>query len=224
MFGAIAIIIFICGCAFHGFKNASFDGKSKRDAILNNEMYYMDWQGYQRRVDNEHKVCIHTTGLEYNWDTVDIDLKTGEVLRNYTHEQAKSISIQKQKYTERNIKEKEKAIKEEKLWYPAYDFSKVLCSTNGGFLYEIVWRRVSDDIILDKKRTTNKVLYDDKFGLVLWRDEKTYHKHYLNYCCNTIEKDKEYNWRCIRSKINQERYNMTEQEIEEYARSINAIL
>lgn len=224
MFGILTLLVFICGCTFHACKNASWDEKNKRNAIANNESYYIDWQGNRRRVDNDHKVCIHTTGLEYNWEKVDIDLKTGEVLKNYTQEQNVSIEAQKQKHIRRNIKEKETAIKEGRLWYSAYDFSKILFSTNNGYLYETVWRRVSDDIILDKKRTTHKRLYEEKFGLILWRDKKEYQKYYLGSCCPSIEKDKEYNWRCIKSKINQEQYNMTEQEIERYAREVKAIL
>lgn len=220
MIGLVILSVAGCVCLGQACKNASWDRHSKDRAKNNNELYYMDWEGNYRRVDNNNKVLRNMTDWN-NGDIVDIDIKTNQMLNVRSCRERELIETAKQRCRMRNIKNKEEAIKEGRLWYSSYEITEHQKMINSFYPFEYVCRRVSDDLLLNYERTNHGVMYDNKFELLLWRDEEQYN-NIFNY--PTLEKDKEYNWGCIKSKLNQEKYNMTEQEIEKYARDIKAIL
>lgn len=220
MFGLFMLGVIGCGCFYNAMKNASWDGNHKQESIKNNESYYMDWQGSYRRVDNDHKVCLNMTDWS-NGDIVDIDLKTNQMLNRRPSRERELIERTKSEYLIKNREAKEKAIKEGKMWYSSYEITEKGLQRNKIYPFDFVSRRVSDDLLLDQTRTSNNAMYDEKFSFVLWRSEKEYKKYPSYY---SPEKDKEYNWRQIKSNYTQERYNMSEHELEKYARKIGAIL
>lgn len=221
MLGIFMLGVIGVGCLYQSCKNASEDGRNRQGAINRKDPYYIDWEGNCRRVDNGHKVCRYTTSMNANWDTVDVDLKTGEILRNHSQERRNEIKVREERFKRENMERKNKAIEEGKLWYNSYEANKEKMARGAYYSYSFVPRRVSDNLLLDERRTSNVQMNENKFGLLLWRDENQYKKYPT---INSIEKDKEYNWRCINSKYKQEDYNMTAKEIEEYARKVGAIL
>ena len=222
MFGLFMLGILGCGCVGAALKNAYHDGNNKQDSIRNNEPYYMDWQGSYRRVDNDHKVCIHTTSMKANWDKVDVDLKTGQILRNYSQEERNKIANREAEFAKENKERKEKALKEGRMWYSSYEITEHGLLLDRYYPYEYVYRRVSDDLLISPKSRHNEVMYDDKHEFILWRNEEAYTRAYMGF--PSLETDIRLNWDKIKGEYWQKLHNMTEHELEAYARKIGAIL
>lgn len=163
MFGIILLASLVIGGTVHVCKNSLYDDKSKQQSVKENRNYYLDWQGYRRRVDNNHKVLIHVTDFKTG-DKVDMDMKTGEVLKNYS----KALEIkEKEKENQirsENIKRKQEAKNRGDLWYTSYEKindTKVFYSP-----WAYVKKRVSDDLLLSNN-STGVILYDNRFELAL---------------------------------------------------------
>lgn len=226
MVGLLVFFIISLVCLKEIINNSYYNDKSKREAIDKNKQYYLDWRGNTRRVDNNHKVCMHTTTGYGDWDTVDIDLKTGEVLRNYTQEEIDEIVERERKFFQEAQKNKEEAIKTGRLYYSSYEPTGRMLQINKTYPYEYVYRRVTDDLLLDSQKTNSNQIYDAKYGFILWRNEKQYKEHPTIY---SIENDKRHNqW--ILSQTNFLEYGtckpfiVSRQELEEYAKKNGAIL
>ena len=163
MFGVLLLTTLVIGGTIHACKNSLYDEESRRQSINNDMYYYLDWQGHRRRVDNNHKVLIHVTDFK-SGDKVDMDMKTGEILKNYSEIERRKHKEKESEITKENLKRKEIAKKEGKLWYSSYEKIK------DPKVYYSPWRyvkkRVSDDLLLSDK-STDVILYDRTFELAL---------------------------------------------------------
>ena len=59
MLGLIAIIVFVIGYFIFSCKNSAENSHSKQNARNGGQNYYLDWEGKQRRIDNDHQVLQH---------------------------------------------------------------------------------------------------------------------------------------------------------------------
>ena len=196
-------------------KNARSDGQSIRNSKLNNDPYYTDWKGDVRRVDNNHKVLRYTTSSKCNYDRVDIDLKTGEVLRNYSQEEREKIAAKEHKYYLDAQKDKEKAMEQGIPWYSSYESTENAKNMHSAHPYEYVHRRISDNLLVEANM---EVMRDTKYNFILWRNEVCYKRYPEIY---SLEKDKEWNLKRIDYLVKYK--NINKQELEEYAKKIKAL-
>ncbi len=211
MFGIIMITALLIGGTIQACRNSISDDRSKQNAIDNNQYYYLDWQGHRRRVDNNHKVLIHVTDFNTG-DKVDMDMKTGQILKNYSEierqkEKAKECEIHKE-----NSINREKAKKEGRLWYSSYEKVRDTRVYYSPWCY--VKKRVSDDLLLSDK-STNTILYDRRFELALDNeslDEETKEKLRRRNVSLCNEE-----WFCSLE-------NITKEELLKYAKKIGALM
>ena len=221
MFGAIMLGVITCGCVAQALKEASYDGNHRSKAGSNNQKYYMDFHGSDRRVDNNNKVMKYTIDFKTG-DRVDLDLKTGEVLRNYSQEKRNKDKRKELEFNEKNKNEREKAIKEGKYFYSSYEKTEYRMMMTPNTPYEYVKRRCIDNLLLHKDSDYRQVR-DAKYGFLLYRDPKEYNQTY-RYDPLTVEKDKEWNLMHCRCKFIQEEHNMTYEELKAEAERLGAII
>jgi len=228
MWGLFVIIIFLIGAFVHSCKNGIEDNRSKQNAKNANQKYYLDWHGKQRRIDNNHRILEHVTDYRTG-DKVDLDMKTNEILRNYSQEERLKRQQEELSWAEDNKKEKEKAIKEGRYAYSSKEKRKD--PTIGILPWEYFQRRVSDNLLLevDKNvidysvprndiRHNRSVYVDAKYKFRLYECGIDARKN-LKY----LEADDKYNrWRCD-YLANEGNSGMTKDELFQYAKNIGAI-
>lgn len=230
--GAIGI-----GAMIHSLKNDTENASSRNNATNSGQKYYTDNYGKVRSVDTNHQVMRYTTaGHKHNWDTVDKDMKTGQILRNYTQEKRDEISNEKRKIHEENLRSKKKAIEEGRYWYSVkeppiegyrggsiayYSYQRDIMENRleNLFNYEYHKYRISDDLLLDDDSTHYQRIKEFKCQFVVYDPDvekdgnlKKLNQHieYNNYNCE--------------SSFSQNRCKMTEQEMREYAKKVGAYM
>lgn len=228
MWGLFFIVFFCIGAFIHSCKNDIENTKSKQNAINNNQKYYLDWRGSKRRVDNNHKVLQHVTDYRTG-DKVDLDMKTNEVLRNYSQEERTQENQEEHKWEEENRKAKEKAIKEG--WYSYYAKVRTRPGYSRVVPYEYVDKRVSDDLLVKDEKVQNdafiitaigsrerSVCVDCDYKFRLYE-----HSQRARNNRDVLRDDDKYNkWLC-KYLVKQNKTNMTEEQLLAYAKKIGAI-
>ena len=206
MFGLAALIgcvIYLIGCFIVSIKNDNYDAEQRYNAKQNNEWYYMDWKGNYRSTSTGHRILIHTIDLKTG-DKVDLDMKTNQILRNYTQEE-KERECQKKDFiaTQSNLK-REEARRNGFAYYLSTD--PCIDKITGKETYVITTRRVSDNLIVF---STSDYCQDKKTNLYL----RVYNKdlEYFEYC-------KKKNRDMCKKKWLQNQMNMTEEELLDYAK------
>lgn len=228
MWGLFILAFFCIGAFVHSCKNDIEDAKSKKNAINNNQNYYLDWQGSKRRVDNNHKVLEHVTDYRTG-DKVDLDMKTNEVLRNYSQEERQNQHSEEQKWAEDNREAKEKAIREG--WYTYYAKTRTSPGDSKILPYEYVDRRVKDDLLVQDKKVPNDVFIKTEIGKcerTICVDAKYKFRLYeysekARSSRDVLRDDDKYNkWLCT-YLVKENRTDMTEEQLLTYAKKIGAI-
>ena len=234
--GAIGI-----GAIVHSLKNDMENSDSRSNAANNGQKYYTDNHGKIRRVDNNHQVLRHATGgTKYNWDTVDKDMETGQILHNYTQEKRDEIFAEKREIQRENEKKKQEAIKQGLYWYSVkeppiegyarrgdiryYEYQQRLKSVHGSedlSRYESHNYRVSDGLLLqrDISHYDSHPIKDFKYGLIVFES--------ISERVGDLRKIKDHaNWNreyCGYEWVHRN-YNITEEQLLNYARKIGAYL
>ena len=241
MLGLFVLAALGVGAMVHSCKNEAENTKDRNDAASRGQEYYLDNLGKTRSVKNNHQVLRRTTGgTKYNWDTVDLDMKTGQVLRNYTQEKRDEISAEKRIIHEENKKSKQKAIEEGRYWYSVkeppierysqygarlnyytyqHDLNSALRPMENLSCYEYHKYRLSDGLLLEDKTCHSGIVREFKCGFIVYDykaeengDEK-----------KIMEHAKLNSSRC-RSEFVQSKTKMTDAELFIYAKKIGAYL
>lgn len=254
MFGILFFGILGIGAFVYSCKNDADNARRRENSRQNGQDYYMDNIGKDRRVDNNHQVVrvFKNCNGSDRADDVLMDLKTGQVLHNYSEDKRRIEREEINKAINENISRREKARKKGEYAYRAYDEHPII----DGF-YEDMHaamylrnpynlsererngadhvRRVSDNLLLTKKTLEygygNHVYRDGRCELVLYcpraeeRDDK-----------ETIYKLAQLNWKTIKEWDTESFYRTmwhecsnpepfpTSAEVEAYARKIGAYL
>lgn len=208
MFGALMAGVFLIGCAVTAIKNGSYNFESKNDAINNNQKYYMDWQGDYRRVDNGHRVLRHVKDFKTG-DIVDLDMKTNQILRNYSKEERIKEFAEQDAMKRERERAKEEALKNGLI---VYESKEPLPDPRGHTVkHHYVTRRTRDDLLVIHNRYR---LVDKKCCFII--------------CCyegySSVKEVKQRNRQKCKNEYLQKETGMTEEELLAYAKSIGAIL
>ena len=206
MFGLVVIIVFIIGAYIESCKKDAYNGERRRNARQQGQQYYMDYNGNNRRVDNNHEVLLYMTDWS-NGDRVDIDVKTGEYINRIPNEEKVRRENWIKKCKDNARKCKMEAIEKGQPFYSAIvqvDNARKYSTCPG----EIVYLRVSDDLPLieypiqdvsykDKNtgislRKKMLVMKDYNLGLYVGKEKDYDEKDY-----EFIEKWKRENWSVI---------------------------
>lgn len=237
MWGLFVLAAVGIGAMIHSCKNDIENTDCRNEAKNSGQKYYMDNLGKTRSVNNNHQVLRHTTaGHKHNWDTVDLDIKTGQILHNYTQEKRDEISAEKRKIQEENKKSKQKALEEGRYWYSVkeppiegysrgikyYNHQNSLKSLHGLedlSCYEYHNYRFSDGLLLEDKVCHYGVVQEFKGGFIVY--------DYEAEANGDVEKLKEHaksNSYMCRSDIHQFLKKMTEAELIAHAKKVGAYL
>lgn len=227
MWGLFFIAFFCIGAFIHSCKNDIENTKSKQNAINNNQNYYLDWQGSKRRVDNNHKVLQHVTDYRTG-DKVDLDMKTNEVLRNYSQEERTQKSQEEHNWKEENRIAKEKAIKEGRYYYSSKENRRD--PSIGVLPWEYFQRRVSDDLLIEVDGKVIDYYAKSRYDKYRYVCVDAKYKFRLFECGISAQKNKKYlldddkhnRWLCS-YLVNEKKVDMTEEQLLKYAKSIGAI-
>lgn len=243
MWGLIAIIVFVIGYFIFSCRNSAEDSRSKQNAKDANQKYYLDWEGKKRRIDNDHQFLQHVTDYRTG-DKVDLDMKTNEVLRNYSQEERVHNQIEAERYRKEGLESKEKSLREGYYTYHVKERhvdEAVLASLlpwttdvereRRTVSWEYVNRRVSDDLLVRDEKVQNDAFIKTEIG----RSERNvcidaqYKFRLYEYSekartsRNVLRDDDKYNrWLCS-YLIKENKVDMTEEELFAYAKSIGAI-
>lgn len=207
MIGIVFILIALIGVFVESCKKDSYNAEKRNNAKLQGKPYYMDYNGNDRRVDNNHEVLRNMHDWS-NGDRVDIDVKTGEYLNRVPNEKRVRRENWIKKCEEDAKRRKKEAIEKGQPFYYATvqidDVSKYR-SLPGSEIY----LRVSDDLPLDKEYPIQKVSYkDETTGILSCKDAVVMRDYNLGFYVGTekdydekdyefIERWKEYNWGTI---------------------------
>lgn len=238
MWGLFVLAAMGIGAMVVSCKNDAENLNCRNEAKDNERKYYVDNLGKWRSVDNNHQVAIRSCGgRKHNWDEVDVDMKTGTVLRNHTQEKRNEITNKKNEIRLKNEEAKQVAIKDGKYFYIAneppierYEGSSIeyyyyqkelggLTPIENLSYYEDHKRRVEDDLLLEKDTVFWRPIREFKTRLIVC-DIEAEKKNDIE----KINQHREWNRRQCRCSFIQKDCNMTEYELIEHAKKIGAYM
>lgn len=246
MFGALWLTVIVISGIMFIIKNNKEDARSKNNAINNNQKYYLDWEGRNRRIDNDHRVVQYVTN-PVTRDKIDLDVDSNIILRNYSQEEREQNKKEELRWKEEGVKNKENAIRDGSYYYyvkekkidlevlsslPPWinDVERERRTTTWSYIY----RRVSDDLLVETvyiDRNTGSILIGSKqfhYGIPICVDAKFGFRLYeFDYRrrdnCEVIKMHDKYNRFLCKYHARDNKYNMTEEELLNYAIKIDAI-
>ena len=235
MWGLLFFAVLGIGGFIYSCKNDAEDTRDRQKRREEGEAYYFDHIGRQRRVDNNHQVMRAVQRNGTYRDDVMMDMKTGQVLHNYSNDKRQERMKWEQEQQRESNKRREAARAAGKYSYRTCKEPPITCGLYDDlhsypysqdplyietYHYAYHDRRVSDNLLM--KGSCN----DARCGFVLFNEEAE-----KNNDIEWINKHVDWNWRIINNWDNECRYSWRENtpyptaaEVEKYAREIGAYL
>lgn len=240
--GVFVLIILGFGYFIYSCKNDVINNNKRERGRANNDKYYVDQKGKLRLVENNHEVLWTIDNVNGNMDRVLLDMTSNQILRNKSEEVRQEKRDRNEKNRQETIRFREKAKSEGRYFYSTSSEPPVCSGLYEDFYanlyrknptraeynwYVCHYRRVSDDLLLEKDTCTYHPIKEAKFGLIIYDINAEKKKEKEKLTCHA-----EWNWKLIKEwesgKIpigwREDDYRPKASEVEAYARKIGAYL
>lgn len=236
MWGLLFLGIVGIGAIGGMMRNSIHDEENRNESIRSGDEVYIGSKGEWRRTDNGHQVLM---GVIRNGNRVNVDKKTGEILKNYSQIDRDRIEKEKQEIKRKNKESKDEAKKKGRYFYsckePPIEKGEYGCAEDSIIQvtnYKLALREVKSYsnltmyYVYHKRRTVDDLLiyFDndgtirDLFSGLIIKASATR----LSY--RTIEELIKENDKIINSKEVQTKCNMTSSQLRQRTKKIGAYI